>query len=129
MRTIVTLIPERGIGIAAFANKQLTVLTEAVRAEFLERELGPSGRDLQAPIHDEQAAWNALVAMPTPPADAQPLGRDLGGIHRPLRCALFRPLEVIREGRTLGVSIGERNFPRAPHALVWRYIPADLRQS
>lgn len=85
MRTIVTLIPERGIGIAAFANKQLTVLPEAVRAEFLERELGPSGRDLQAQIRDAQAAWNALVAVPTPPADAPPLRRGSRGIHWPLR--------------------------------------------
>ena len=50
VRTIVTLVPERGIGIAVFANKQLTVFPEAVRAAFLERELGPSGRDLQAQI-------------------------------------------------------------------------------
>ena len=33
VRTIVTLIPERRIGIAVFANKQLTVFPEAVRAE------------------------------------------------------------------------------------------------
>jgi hypothetical protein len=92
VRTIVTLIPERGIGIAVFANKQLTVFPEAVRAEFLERTLGPSGRDLQAQIRGEQAAWNALLAVPTPPADAKPLGRN-------------------RNGQTLGVSIGERNYP------------------
>src|SRR5260370_41918183 len=36
VRTIVTLIPERGIGIAIFANKQLTVFPEAVRAEVLQ---------------------------------------------------------------------------------------------
>jgi CubicO group peptidase (beta-lactamase class C family) len=117
MRTIVALIPERGIGIAAFANKQLTVLPEAVRAEFLEREVGPSGRDLQAQIRDEQAAWNALVAVPTPPADAQPLGRDLEAFTGRFASALFGPLEVIRDGRTLGVSIGERNFRR--HLTHW----------
>jgi hypothetical protein len=82
-----------------------------VRAEFLERELGPSGQDLQAQIRGEQAAWNALVAAPTPPADAQPLGRDLEALTGRFTSALFGPLEVIREGRTLNVSIGARNFP------------------
>ena len=48
IRTIVTLIPHLAVGIAIFANQQLTVFPEAVRAEFLEREIGPSGRDLQA---------------------------------------------------------------------------------
>jgi hypothetical protein len=44
----VTLIPEQRIGVAVFANKQLTVFPEAVRAELLEqRVLGPSGQDLQ----------------------------------------------------------------------------------
>ena len=111
MRTIVTLIPERGIGIAVFANKQLTVFPEAVRAEFLERTLGPSGRDLQAQIRGEQAAWNALLAVPTPPADAKPLGRNLDAFTGRFASALFGPLEVIRNGQTLGVSIGERNYP------------------
>ena len=40
-RSIVTLVPERQIGIAIVANKQLTVFPEAIRAEFLERYLGP----------------------------------------------------------------------------------------
>jgi hypothetical protein len=67
VRTIVTLIPDLGVGIAIFANRQLTVFPEAVRAEFLEREIGPSGRDLQAQIHGEQAAWTALLDIPKPP--------------------------------------------------------------
>jgi CubicO group peptidase (beta-lactamase class C family) len=49
VRTIVTLIPERSIGIAVFANKQLTVFPEAVRAAFLERELGALGPGLAGP--------------------------------------------------------------------------------
>ena len=63
VRTIVTLIPGREIGISVFANKQLTVFPEAVRAAFLDRELGPLGEDLQEQIRREQAAWNALVAL------------------------------------------------------------------
>ncbi len=73
-RSIVTLIPEKNVGIAIVANKQLTQFPEAVRAEFLERYLGPSGVDLQAEIRKEQAVWNSLVDRPTPPADAKPPG-------------------------------------------------------
>ena len=111
VRTIVTLIPERGVGIAVFANKQLTVFPEAVRAEFLERTLGPSGRDLQVEIRGEQAAWNALVDVPKPPTDAKPLGRDLDAFTGRFVSALFGPLEVMREGGTLGVKISDRNYP------------------
>ncbi len=90
VRTIVTLIPERKIGVAVFANKQLTALPEAVRAEFLERELGPSGRDLQGQIHSEQAAWNSLVSVPKPPADAKPLRRDVAAFAGPVRERVVR---------------------------------------
>jgi hypothetical protein len=82
-----------------------------VRAAFLERTLGPSGRDLQAQIRGEQPAWNALIAVPEPPMDAQLLGRDLDAFSGRFASALFGPLEVIREDRALGVSIGERNYP------------------
>jgi CubicO group peptidase (beta-lactamase class C family) len=78
IRTIATLVPEKRIGIMVLANKQLTVFPEAVRAEFLERYLGPSGRDLQAEIRAQQPGWDALVELPAPLATAEPLGRDLG---------------------------------------------------
>jgi CubicO group peptidase (beta-lactamase class C family) len=111
VRTIVTLIPEQRIGIAVFANKQLTVFPEAVRAEFLERVLGPSGRDLQAYVCRHQPAWRALVDVPKPPANAKPLRRDLEALTGRFASALFGPLEVIREAGTLDVTIGEQNYP------------------
>ncbi len=111
VRTIVTLIPERGLGIAVFANKQLTVFPEAVRAAFLERELGPSGRDLQAQIRGEQAAWDALVAVPKPPADAPPLTRGLDTFTGRYVSALYGPLAVARDGGRLAAAIGPRAYP------------------
>jgi CubicO group peptidase (beta-lactamase class C family) len=111
VRTIVTLIPERGIGIAVFANKQLTVLPEAVRAAFLERELGPSGQDLQGQIRREQAAWNALVAVPKPPTDAAPLTRDLDAFTGRYSSPLYGLLEVVWSGAKLDVAVGPRTYP------------------
>ncbi len=111
VRTIMTLVPEEEIGIAVFANKQLTVFPEAVRAEFLERRLGPSGRDLQAQIHDEQLAWHTLVAVPKPPADAKPIGRRPEAFTGRFTSALFGSLEVVLELGTFTVRIGPRNYP------------------
>ncbi len=111
VRTIVTLIPERGIGIAIFANKQLTVFPEAVRAEFLERELGPSGQDLQAQIHEEQKGWNAILDVPQPPADAKPLTHDLGAFANRYVSPAYGPLTVVRNGASLAVKIGAHDFP------------------
>ncbi len=67
IRTIVTLIPDLAVGIAIFANQQLTVFPEAVRAEFLEREIGPSGRDLQAQIHAERPGPACSISRSRPP--------------------------------------------------------------
>ena len=110
VRTIVTLVPERGIGIAVFANKQLTVFPEAVRAAFLERELGPSGRDLQAQIRREQAAWNALLAVPKPPTSA-PLTRDLDAFTGRYASPLYGALAVVRDGTKLDVAVGPHAYP------------------
>ncbi|HYZ62314.1 MAG TPA: serine hydrolase [Acetobacteraceae bacterium] len=111
VRTIVTLIPERRIGIAVFANKQLTVFPEAVRAEFLERELGPSGQDLQADIRGQQAAWNTLVDVPKPPADAKPLARDLGAFTGRYESPLYGAMAVERSGEALALKIGPNAYP------------------
>lgn len=110
VRSIVTLIPERGIGIAVIANKQFTVFPEAVRAAFLERELGASGRDLQAQIRNEQPAWNALLDVPRPPADATPLARDLDAFAGRYNSALYGSFTVARDGGALGAAIGPNGY-------------------
>lgn len=111
MRSIVTLIPERRIGIAVFANKQLTAFPEAVRAAFLERELGPSGRDLQAQIRGEQAAWNALLDVPKPPADALAPGHALAAYAGVYTSPLYGEMTVMQSDGRLAVSIGPAGYP------------------
>jgi CubicO group peptidase (beta-lactamase class C family) len=111
VRTIVTLIPERRLGIAVFANKQLTVFPEAVRAAFLERELGPSGRDLQAQIRAEQAAWDRLLDVPKAPTDPKQLERGLDSFAGHYVSDLFGSLVVLRNDNTLDVRIGPLAYP------------------
>ena len=129
VRSIVTLIPEHGIGIAVFANKQLTVFPEAVRAAFLERKLGAPGPDLQAQIRGEQAAWNALLDVPRPPANATPVARDLDAFTGRY-CQ--RPIWDARGGSErakAGRNDRSDRLSRAPGALVGRYVPAHLSKS
>jgi CubicO group peptidase (beta-lactamase class C family) len=107
VRTIVTLIPERRLGIFVFANKQVTVFPEAVRAEFLDRVLGPSGVDLQARMRAQQPAWNGLVAIPKPPADGAPLARDIGAFAGAYVSQLYGPMRVTREGAGVAARFGD----------------------
>jgi len=117
VRAIVTLIPEKNIGIAVFANKQLTQFPEAVRAEFLERYLGPSGVDLQAKIRKEQAAWNALVDRPKPPADVKPISHRLGAYIGIYASRLYGLLRVSGDGPLLRGAIGPNGY--AGHLSHW----------
>ena len=110
VRTIVTLIPEKNVGIAVFANKQLTTFPEAIRAEFLERYLGPSGVDLQAQIRKEQQAWNALVDRPNPPADAKTLGHHLNAYAGIYVSRLYGPLRVSVDAGSLRAAIGPNGY-------------------
>ncbi len=110
VRTIVTLIPEKNVGIAVFANKQLTTFPEAIRAQFLELSLGPSGVDLQAQIRKEQAAWNALVDRPNPPADAKTLGHHLNAYVGRYTSRLYGPLRVSVDAGSLRAAIGPNGY-------------------
>ena len=111
MRTVVTLVPEKNIGIAIFANKQVTTFPEAIRAEFLERYLGSPGVDLQAEIRKSQAAWNTLVERPKPPADPKPPGHQLGAYAGTYLNPLYGPLLVNNSGGSLTAAIGPNGYP------------------
>lgn len=73
VRTVVTLVPDRQIGIAVLTNLNLTLMPEAVRAKFLELYLGESSSDLQAEILSNQPTLSALTALPSWPDQPVPL--------------------------------------------------------
>jgi len=64
MRSVAVLVPQKRLGVAVFANRNLTVLPEAVRAFVLEAYLGRAPYDLQARIQqaDEQIQKTFSVA-------------------------------------------------------------------
>ena len=111
IRTLVTLIPEKNVGIAIFSNKQLTVFPEAIRAEFLERYIGPSGVDLQAQIHKEQKGWLSLLARPQPPADAKPPGHARSAYTGTYVSHLYGTLRITNAAGTLAAAIGPHGYP------------------
>lgn len=106
VRTILTMVPGKRTGIAIFANKQVTVLPEAIRAEFLERVVGPSGRDLQAEIRAEQPLWNSLVALPKAPADAAPMAHAPGDYAGDYESPLYGQLVLTPAGEGFTATLG-----------------------
>ena len=90
VRTIVTLVPERNIGIAVFANKQLTVFPEAVRAEFLERVLGQVGTRPAEANSRRTGRVEYVGCDPKAPSGRQAITARSECIHRPLREPILR---------------------------------------
>lgn len=77
VRTLVTLIPELKLGITILSNLNLTFFPEAVRAQFLEDNLGKSGKDLQSAIEEKEKEFGKLLQKPERPKNALPLGHPL----------------------------------------------------
>lgn len=110
-RSIATLVPEKKIGITIVANKQLTVLPEAIRAEFLERYLGRPDVDLQAQLQKEQPFWNELVALPPLPQKPTPPSKDLRVYAGNYTSKVYGPSSVIYSGNALKVKVGPNGYP------------------
>ncbi len=78
-RTVVSMIPELGVGVAVFANLNLTLAPEAIRAHVLEHFTGGGPSDLQEKIAQTQTKLDAMFAVE--PAETKKPG---GSPTRPL---------------------------------------------
>jgi CubicO group peptidase (beta-lactamase class C family) len=73
MRSIVTLVPDRKLGIVVLANQNLTVVPEAVRAYLMDNMVAPAGRDLQTEIAKaHQKISEVFGQKPAPLTSATP---------------------------------------------------------
>ena len=75
VRTVVTLIPEKNVGVVVLANRNLTFLPEAIRGWILEAYAGRTEGDLQAEIRAAAEAADKLFSATPPPkptSDAAP---------------------------------------------------------
>lgn len=62
-RTVVSMIPELGVGVAVFANLNLTLAPEAIRGHVLELFTGGGNSDLQEKIWQTQQKLDAMFAV------------------------------------------------------------------
>jgi CubicO group peptidase (beta-lactamase class C family) len=61
---VVTLVPEKKLGVVVLANLNFTVLPEAVRAYVIEAYLGPARSNVQQKIHTAHEAIQKRFAAP-----------------------------------------------------------------
>ena len=116
VRSLVVLVPNRNIGLVVIANKHLTEFPEAVQAEFLERNIGKSGVDLQARVKANQAMINEMVAPPERPKNPGPATIAPSAMAGTYRNDLYGTMQV-----SPGVDAGTMTFVLGPG----RY-PGDL---
>ncbi len=63
VRTLVTLIPDLKLGIAIFANLNLTFLPELLRAKFLEMYLGSDSDDFEQQIDEKEQKLADMIKL------------------------------------------------------------------
>lgn len=68
-RAMVLLAPDDNLGLIVLANRDLTVLPESIRGEFLEQLFGEAERNLQADVREQEALWRQQILPPQAPAD------------------------------------------------------------
>ena len=113
VRSIVILVPGKKSGIVVIANKQLTVLPEAIRDEFLERYIGKSGVDLQAREKVNQAGWNSLIKNVERPVNAGPATISPSAIAGIFRSDLYGTMQVDQgpDAGNMTIMLGPGKYP------------------
>jgi len=113
VRTVVTLVPEKKVGIAVLCNLHLTGFPEAVRNQFLQNFLGFSGRDLQMDnLYIQRTLWDRLSEfLPTPPEHPTPPSLDLDAYAGVYRSDLYGDFTITRQGDQLLIKAGPAQYP------------------
>lgn len=117
-RSIVTLVPDKKLGISVLANQNMTVLPEAVRAYLMAAMVAPTDRDLQGEIRtSEEKLQKMFGAAATSPstnlhATSLPLEKYVGEYSN----KLFGVVQVISEN-------GKLRWQAGPHKLTGSLEP------
>lgn len=110
MRSVMTLVPDKKIGIVVLSNQNFTAVPEAVRAYLLEQMVEKSSDDNQAKI---SAAWTQIQKLFTPKPHAQPTGPlslPLASYAGKYECKLYGPMEIFVDGDKLGWRAGPEHI-------------------
>lgn len=106
IRTVVTLVPELKIGICVFANLNLTVLPELIRAKFLETYLNFHDDKLEAEFEKHQKELAKIVEAPAKLKEALPLGHPLEKYTGSFYSELYGEFIITEENHHLVVNAG-----------------------
>ncbi len=111
-RTVVSMIPELGLGVAVFANLNLTLAPEAIRGHVLEQFTGGEANDMQDQIWQTQQKLDAMFDI-APDAAKKPAGpptRPLATYAGSYMSPLYGPLTITLEKGALRWSIGTKGY-------------------
>ncbi len=135
MRTLVALAPDRKLGIAILANRNLTYFPEAVRDRFFELALGSAPSDLHAANLAQQTRWELLRSAPTPPVTALEPSLPLVDYAGDYTNALYGTFVISATEDALQVAAGPAGYPGTltPYdgdvfLLTWPNVNADANQ-
>jgi hypothetical protein len=109
-RTIITLIPEKQLGIVVLCNLNLTMLPEAIRAKFLELYAGPSQRNLQQEIRAQADKLSQLFEKEKP-SQVIPQSHPLASYEGTFQNDLYGLFRVVAKDNKLTIEAGPDKWP------------------
>lgn len=112
-RTVVSMIPELGVGVAVFANLNLTLAPEAIRGHVLECFAGGGTSDLQDRIATTQKSIDAMFTVSPPAATtkpAEPPSRPLADYAGVYMSPVYGPLAITHKEGQLRWVLGTEGY-------------------
>jgi CubicO group peptidase (beta-lactamase class C family) len=110
IRTIVTLIPEKKMGIAILANKNVTVLPEVIRAKWLQLILDPNATFSEKPFQEAAKSLDKLFDPEAPPQTVIPFSRDLALCSGTYHSDLYGDVTISVKGKELALKAGPSRY-------------------
>jgi CubicO group peptidase (beta-lactamase class C family) len=112
VRTLVLVVPQKRFAVAILANRNLTVLPEAVRAALLQQAFGrPGEADLQPEIQARgRRLESQLLAVEPRPADPKPPALPLSAYAGTYRNELFGSWTITEREGPLEVLAGPARY-------------------
>ena len=111
VRTVMNLVPELNSGIVVLANLNLTTFPEAVRAFWINQQLGIDPNTDQQQILDINEQLKRFLDPPVPPANPGPFNAPLSSLVGTYENRLYGRCSIALDGETLSVACGPANYP------------------
>lgn len=110
VRTIFTLLPDKNTGIVILANLNLTVFPEAVRAYWLNQQLGIDPQTDQDKILDLNSKIGELLIPSSAPENPSPFLGTLDSLVGVYENDYYGRCTISLDGEDLSVECGPKNY-------------------